>query len=62
MRNSPTRMVLAAIAVLALAAGLAGQRAPAGADERETDPLVLQKLEWFQDQKFRLMMQQIVNP
>ena len=26
------------------------------ADEKETDPLVLQKLEWFQDMKFGLMM------
>ncbi len=25
-------------------------------EERETDPLVLEKLEWFQDQKFGLMM------
>jgi alpha-L-fucosidase len=36
------------------AADLAAQTAPAG--DKETDPLVLHKLEWFQDLKFGLMM------
>ena len=48
------------IAVIALVCGglaLTGQdRGQAAAAERETDPLVLKKLDWFQDQKFGLMM------
>ncbi len=35
---------------------LAQPAGQAAADERETDPLVLKKLDWFQDQKFGLMM------
>jgi len=51
---------LAAAGLLALAApapGATRQTEPAAAPAaRETDPLVLRKLEWFQDLKFGLMM------
>jgi alpha-L-fucosidase len=42
-----------AVTVLLLAAPAAAQ---APADDKETDPLVLKKLDWFQDVKFGLMM------
>ena len=41
---------------LALAACLACQLARGADQEKETDPAVLKKLEWFQDQKFGLFM------
>ncbi len=42
--------------VLLATAALAWAMLPPADEEKETDPLVLQKLEWFQDQKFGLMM------
>ena len=50
MRFRDAAMVLGIIAM-----GAAAQAQTAG-DERETDPLVLRKLEWFQDQKFGLIL------
>jgi alpha-L-fucosidase len=53
------RTPLAAAALLALAASALGmnrQTEPAATADKETDPLVLRKLEWFQDLKFGLMM------
>ena len=45
-------------AALVLAAGVTTAPAPAqkASEERESDPLVLKKLEWFQDQKFGLLI------
>ena len=52
------RFAAAALAGLAIsAAAVAGPMAQAASPaDRETDPLVLNKLEWFQDLKFGLMM------
>jgi len=49
------------ICLFTICAGLAFSGFPSGgqtpkAEERETDPLVLKKLDWFQDVKFGLMM------
>ena len=46
------------VAGIALAAVISSSPLPAQnkAQERETDPLVLKKLEWFQDQKFGLIL------
>jgi len=46
----------ACLVTLALPLGAAGQLPGGAGAEAETDPLVLDKLEWFQDQKFGLML------
>ena len=51
-----TLLVIGILASAAAAAAPSAQDRAAGAADRETDPLVLQKLEWFQDVKFGLMM------
>ncbi len=49
--------ILFVLFLIAAAATLpAAVSAQAAADDRETDPLVLKKLDWFQDVKFGLMM------
>jgi len=53
--KSKILIVLLFITVLGGAA-LAGTAAQSPANDKETDPLVLQKLEWFQNVKFGLMM------
>jgi len=47
---------VAAIMILFTFAGNMQASNPDPSQERETDPLVLKKLEWFQDQKFGLLM------
>ncbi len=47
-------LTVAAAAAVCVLAAHSGQRAPEA--DKETDPLVLRKLDWFQDQKFGLMM------
>jgi alpha-L-fucosidase len=49
-------LILGAMALLALVAGVPCSAQPDPAAAVETDPLVLKKLEWFQDQKFGLLM------
>ncbi len=50
-------LVCLGLMILSLAAAtLAAKTAPDDPSEKETDPLVLRKLEWFQDLKFGLMM------
>jgi alpha-L-fucosidase len=53
MQRKRMLFIAAALAALVLA-GFSGQKTPEA--DKETDPLVLAKLEWFQDQKFGLMM------
>ena len=48
--------ILSALAFVCTLVLTAGQHDPTPAEEKESDPLVLQKLEWFQDVKFGLMM------
>ena len=48
-------LLLATAFVITPLGRAAGQRV-AGGQDRETDPLVLKKLEWFQDQKFGLLL------
>jgi alpha-L-fucosidase len=48
--------VLLGVVIVAANVGSVYATEPAQQDERETDPLVLQKLDWFQDVKFGLMM------
>ena len=50
------RMFLLAIFSILGLAGAAQQSLAAAPEEKETDPAVLKKLDWFQDQKFGLFM------
>jgi len=54
MRPTPRQKLLFLVCILVMRN--AGLRAQPDGEERETDPLVLQKLAWFQDQKFGLLM------
>ena len=55
--NIKHRLAAAGLALIAAIFVLAGQALPSDADSSpETDTLVLKKLEWFQDQKFGLLM------
>ncbi len=55
-RNLQQVMVGLAILVISVAGMVSASGQQYDPDESETDPLVLEKLEWFQDQKFGLMM------
>jgi len=52
--SKSARLILFAAVAALLIIPLAAQKAPS--EDRETDPQVLKKLEWFQDSKFGLMM------
>ena len=55
MKRPLSPLVLALI-LAALSLALGGQNPPGGPEDRETDPLVLEKLQRWQDWKFGLMM------
>ncbi len=50
------RTCLVSVVALLVLAGTAGLANPVTSQERESDPLVLEKLEWFQDMKFGLLL------